>query len=90
MKITLILPSIRMLRGVKVVSKEHDVKLVMFGFRKGKDVAEYIESHENPMTNELRKLYNSCDIFSSRTYCSSDQGTLPINPSERGDSLADG
>lgn len=52
------------IRAFEMVSKEHDnIKLVMFGPRKGEDVPEYAEFHENLTRDELRKLYNSCDIF---------------------------
>lgn len=39
------------------------VRLVMFGPRKGRDVPDYAEFHENISTDKLRKLYNSCDLL---------------------------
>ena len=52
------------IKAFEIVHKKHkNTKLVMFGFRKGKDVPRYAEFHENIVTSELRRLYNSCDIF---------------------------
>jgi glycosyltransferase involved in cell wall biosynthesis len=52
------------IKAFEIVSKEYEgAKLVMFGPRKGKDVPEYAEFHENISTDKLRKLYNSCDLL---------------------------
>ena len=53
--------------GIKVfeiVREKHpEVQFVMFGPAIGEDVPEYVEFHENPSNDELRRIYNSCDIF---------------------------
>ena len=46
-----------------VRKKYHDIQLVMFGPKLGKDVPAYVEFHEKPSNNKLRAVYNSCDIF---------------------------
>lgn len=40
-----------------------NIHLVMFGLGGGSDVPEWVEFHKNPCQDELRKIYNSCDIF---------------------------
>ncbi len=39
------------------------IQLVMFGLKRGDNVPEHVEFHENPSQEELRQLYCSCDIF---------------------------
>lgn len=46
-----------------VKEKYQEVKLVMFGSPREDDVPRYVEFHELPVKDKLRKLYNSCDIF---------------------------
>lgn len=52
-----------------VRQKRPEIRLVMFGQEKGDDVPEYAEFHESPSNDELRRLYNSCDIFVFPSRC---------------------
>lgn len=52
------------IRAFEIVKEKYQkVKLVMFGPPKGGNVPQYAEFHEWPVKDELRELYNSCDIF---------------------------
>ena len=51
-----------------VRSKHPNIKLVMFGTKKGKDIPNYVEFHLKPTLIELRELYSSCDIFISASW----------------------
>lgn len=52
------------LRALEVVRQTHpDVQIVMFGPDSGKDLPAYTEYHQKPFGSELRRIYNSCDIF---------------------------
>lgn len=59
--------------GVKafemVREKHQDIQLVMFGPHLGKEVPQYAEFHERPSNDELRHIYNSCDIFLFSSLC---------------------
>lgn len=44
------------------------IQLVMFGLKRGHNVPEYVEFHENPLREELRQIYCSCDIFVSPSW----------------------
>lgn len=44
-------------------SKYYNAQLVMFGSAGKKNIPEYTEFHEKPDNNELRRIYNSSDIF---------------------------
>jgi len=46
-----------------------NIQLVMFGESPGKDVPRYVEFHETPDNNELRKIYNSCDLLLFPSHC---------------------
>lgn len=51
-------------RAFEITRKKHpEIQLVMFGPDSGKDVPCYAEFHKNPSNDELRRIYNSCDIF---------------------------
>lgn len=53
--------------GIKVfeIAREKcpNVQLVMFGEATGKDAPRYVEFHQAPSNDKLRRIYNSCDIF---------------------------
>jgi glycosyltransferase involved in cell wall biosynthesis len=52
------------LKAWEIVKKEvPEAQLVMFGIEKGTDVPSYVEFHKFPTDDELRRIYNSCDIF---------------------------
>lgn len=52
------------LKAWAIIKKEiTEAKLVMFGTHKGRDVPDYVEFHQLPSGDELRKVYNSCDLF---------------------------
>ncbi len=40
-----------------------NIQLVMFGPQPRKDVPSYCEYYKRPSNSQLRKIYNSCDIF---------------------------
>lgn len=40
-----------------------NIQLVMFGPKPDKDVPEYVEFHEQPYGDRLRRIYGSCDIL---------------------------
>lgn len=46
-----------------------NVQLVMFGKAPGEEVPKYVEFHESPSSDKLRKIYNSCDIFLFPSHC---------------------
>ena len=46
-----------------------NVRLVMFGDAPGEDVPNYVEFHQRPSSDELRKIYNSCDILLFPSHC---------------------
>lgn len=43
--------------------KNNNVKLVMYGPERGPDIPEHVDFYKRPNNDELRKIYNSCDIF---------------------------
>ena len=52
------------IKAFEIVKEKHPtIKLVMFGLNTGKNVPVYSEFHRNPTVDELRRIYNSCDIF---------------------------
>jgi glycosyltransferase involved in cell wall biosynthesis len=46
-----------------------NIRLVMYGPPRGKDVPKYVEFHEKPYGEKLRKIYNSCDILLFPSHC---------------------
>jgi len=40
-----------------------NITLSMYGPRRGPDIPSYVKFHERPSNDELRKLYNTADIF---------------------------
>ncbi len=47
-----------------IVKKKHpQVQLIMFGPQKTKDIPSYAEFHFRPSNSDLRRIYNSSDIF---------------------------
>ncbi len=51
-------------RAFEIAKKKHpEIQLVMFGPDSGKDIPQYVEFHMSPSNDELRRIYNSCDIF---------------------------
>jgi hypothetical protein len=46
-----------------------DIRLLMYGKDKDSELPSYVEFHKNPSNDELRKLYNSCDIFLFSSLC---------------------
>jgi glycosyltransferase involved in cell wall biosynthesis len=46
-----------------------NVRLVMFGDAPGEDVPNYVEFHEGPSNDKLRKIYNSCHILLFPSHC---------------------
>jgi len=52
------------IRAYGIVKQKHpDVQLVMFGPDSAKNLPYPIEFHKKPSNSELRRIYNSCDIF---------------------------
>lgn len=52
------------LRAFEIVKKKYsNARLVMFGARGKKGIPEEVEYHKKITSDELRKLYSSCDIF---------------------------
>jgi glycosyltransferase involved in cell wall biosynthesis len=59
------------LKGIKdglkaweiIKRKVPGAQLVMFGLKKGKDVPDDVEFHRYTSDDQLRKIYNSCDVF---------------------------
>ncbi len=57
------------IKAFEIVRMKHpEIKLVLFGTHKGKDIPAYTEFHLSPKGDELRKLYSSCDIFLSPSW----------------------
>ncbi len=51
------------IKAFEIVKKEHpNAKLVMFGPRPS-ELPDEVEFHFRPTNDELRRIYNSCDIF---------------------------
>ncbi|MBI4655555.1 MAG: glycosyltransferase family 4 protein [Elusimicrobia bacterium] len=51
-------------KAFEIARKKHpDIQMVLFGVNRGKDIPDYAEFHENPSQDNLRKIYNSLDIF---------------------------
>ena len=51
-------------RAFEIVKAKHSkIQLVMFGPDSGEDIPSYAEFHKNPSNDELRRIYNSCNIF---------------------------
>lgn len=58
------------IKAFEIARDNHsEIRLVMFGPARGKDVPEYAEFHERPSNHGLRKIYNSCDIFLFPSRC---------------------
>ncbi|GAH78739.1 unnamed protein product, partial [marine sediment metagenome] len=57
--------------------KYPDIQLVMFGPLRGEDIPKYVEFHQRPSNDRLRKIYNSCDIFLFPSHCEG-FGTPPM------------
>lgn len=59
------------LKGIKdglkaweiIKRKVPDAQLVMFGLKKSDEVPEYVEFHRYTSDDQLRQIYNSCDVF---------------------------
>jgi len=52
------------IRAYEIVKQKYpDVQLVMFGPDSAKDLPYPVEFHKRPSNPELRRIYNSCDIF---------------------------
>ncbi len=52
------------IRAFEIVQGKHpNIKLVMFGQEIGKNIPPHTEFHRSPTDDELRRIYNSCDIF---------------------------
>jgi glycosyltransferase involved in cell wall biosynthesis len=52
------------IRAFELARERHpEIQLVMMGLRRGADVPQYAEFHENPAQDELREIYSSCDIL---------------------------
>jgi glycosyltransferase involved in cell wall biosynthesis len=67
------------LKAWEIVKKAvPDAQLVMFGVHKGINIPEYVEFHKFPSDEELRAIYNSCDVF---LFPSHTEG-LPAPPKE--------
>ncbi len=57
-------------RAFEIARKRRpELRMVMFGPRRGRDAPEYAEFHENPSRDELRRIYNSCEIFVFPSRC---------------------
>lgn len=54
----------------EIVKEEFpNIQLVMFGLKADKDIPSYAEFHLRPSSAQLRKIYNSCDIFVCPSHC---------------------
>ncbi len=52
------------LKAFEIVrNRYNNVKLVLFGVNKEKNIPENVEIHKRVIGDELRHIYNSCDIF---------------------------
>jgi len=52
------------IRAFKIAKEKHpNIQLVMFGPARDRDVPNNVEFYEKPYENQLREIYNSCDIF---------------------------
>jgi hypothetical protein len=52
------------IKSFEIARKKHpEIKLVMFGLKKGKELPEYCEFHEDLSQDKIRETYSSCDIF---------------------------
>jgi hypothetical protein len=49
--------------------KYANIQLVAFGPDQGRNLPQYAEFHRKPAGAELRKVYNSCDIFLFPSHC---------------------
>lgn len=49
--------------------KYHNLKLVAFGPRSKGNVPSDVEYHQSPVGENLRRIYNSCDIFLFTSHC---------------------
>ncbi|SFE32849.1 hypothetical protein SAMN04324257_01343 [Thermoanaerobacter thermohydrosulfuricus] len=57
------------LKAFEIVRRKHpELKLRLFGLKKGNDIPEYAEFYENPSRNLLRRLYSTSDIFVSPSW----------------------
>lgn len=52
------------IKAFEIAKQKHpDIQLVMFGPEPNKKLPPYVEFHESPYGERLRKIYNSADIF---------------------------
>lgn len=52
------------LKAFEIAKEKHpELKLRLFGLKKGNDIPDYAEFYENPSIDVLRKLYSTSDIF---------------------------
>ncbi len=57
------------LEAIKIVKKKYpEIKLVIFGTRKGKNIPREAEFYHKPSLEKLRELYNTSDIFISPSW----------------------
>ncbi len=52
------------IKAFEITKEKHsNIQLIMFGPNPKRDVPSYVEFHETPYNDKLRKIYNSCDIL---------------------------
>lgn len=57
------------LKAFEIVKAKHpEIKLKLFGIKKGNDIPDYAEFYENPSKEVLRNLYSTSDIFISPSW----------------------
>lgn len=57
------------LKAFEIVKKRHpEIKLRLFGLKRGDGIPNYAEFYENPPRDVLRKLYSTSDIFISPSW----------------------
>jgi len=58
------------IQALGVIKKKFgNLEVVMFGSEKGRDIPFPVEYHRSPSDFDLRKIYNSCDIFVFPSRC---------------------
>lgn len=52
------------IKAFEIAKKKYpNIELIMFGIKKGYDVPDYVEFHENPTSQEIHDIYKKTDIF---------------------------
>jgi len=52
------------IKAFEIAQRKHpEIKLVMFGIKRGKEIPKYCEFHQDPSQDKIREIYSFCDIF---------------------------